>query len=147
MSTVIYGQRERLIGWAAEHIGIRAFKSDAQAIGLERGGDLIAVAVFDTFSTTDCMIHIASDGSGHWLTRAFLAHVFSFPFIQCGYLRVMSPIDESNQRALRFNRHLGFEQEGRHPFAAKDGGAVLTMGLLRDHCRFIPKSAQHMRKN
>lgn len=145
-SKLIYGENERLLTWAAARIGIGAFRSDAQAIGIERDGQLAGVAVFDTFSSSDCSMHVASDGSGHWLTRAFLVHAFAYPFITCGYRRVTSPIAESNKQALRFNRHLGFKQEGYHPYAAEDGGAMLTQALMRENCRFIPLAARHMRK-
>lgn len=143
---LVYGEKDRLLGWACDRIGLDAFKSDAQAIGLEREGRLSGVVVFDGFSDTDCCLHVASDGSGHWLTPGFLRAVFAYVFIQCGFLRVTSPIAESNVKALRFNLHLGFEREGYHPYMARDG-AVITTGLTRDRCRFIPKEYRHMRNN
>lgn len=145
-SKLIYGENERLLKWAAERIGIGSFRSDAQTIGIEKNGQLAGVAVFDTFSSSDCSMHVASDGSGHWLTRAFLVHAFAYPFITCGYRRVTSPIAESNTAALRFNRHLGFEQEGYHPYGAADGGALITQGLMRDRCKYLPTEHRHMRK-
>lgn len=135
---LIYDRRDELLAWAAERIGIGQFRSDARTIGLARGNGLAAVVVFDTFSSYDCCMHVASDGSGHWLTREFLVHAFSYPFIQCKLPRVTSPIAESNAKSLRFNLKLGFQVEGRHPMGAKDG-AMLTTGLLRKSCRYIPK--------
>lgn len=135
---LIYGENERLLPWACERIGIGSFRKEAQAIGLERDGVLVGAVIFDTFSSYDCCMHVASDGSGHWLTREFLVHAFSYPFITCGYRRVTSPIAESNTRALKFNLRLGFEVEGRHPLMAKDG-AMITTGLLRSRCIYIPK--------
>jgi RimJ/RimL family protein N-acetyltransferase len=93
---------------------------------------------YDTFSSHDCYMHVASDGSGHWLTREFLVHVFSYPFITCKLPRVTAPVAESNTRSIRFNLRLGFQIEGRHPAATRDG-ALITTGLLRSRCIFIPK--------
>lgn len=138
MSEIVYNRREELLAWAAERIGIRAFRSDAQAIGLETGGVLRAVCVYDGFSSRDCFMHVASDGSRHWLTRRFLIHAFSYPFITCDLPRVSSPIAEANTRALAFNLKLGFQREGYHPEACETG-AVVTTGLLRRNCMFIPK--------
>lgn len=135
---LIYDRREELLAWAAEKIGIRAFRDDAQAIGLERGGKLVGVAVLDGFSSHDCFMHVASDGSGHWLTAGFLRAVFAYVFIQCGLPRASSPIAESNTKALAFNLHLGFKREGYHPEACSTG-AVITTGLLRKDCIYIPK--------
>lgn len=146
-TALIYDDKDRVLAWAAERIGIDSFRADAQAIGLARDGALVGAVVYDTFSTSDCSMHVASDGSGHWLTRAFLVHAFAFPFLQCGYRRVTSPIAERNTAALRFNRHLGFKQEGYHPYAAADGGALITQALMREDCKYLPVSARHMRKD
>lgn len=138
MSRLVYDRREELLAWAAEKIGIRAFRSDAQAIGLEKDGQLRAVCVYDGFSSCDCFMHVASDGSGHWLTRQFLIHAFAYPFITCDLPRVSSPIAEANARALAFNLKLGFRQEGYHPEACETG-TVITTGLMRRNCIYLPK--------
>lgn len=143
---IVYGEAKRLIAWAEERIGLGSFRDDARAIGIEKNGVLAGVVVYDTFSPTDCYMHAASDGSGRWLTREFLTHIFAYPFIQCGYLRVTAPVAESNARSIRLNLHLGFRIEGRHPYAANDGGAMLTTAMLRCDCKYLPVSARHMRK-
>lgn len=144
MTELIYNERGELLSWACVRIGIASFRADAHAIGLRRSGRIVAVVVYDTFSRHECAMHIASDGSRHWLTRSFLKAAFAYPFIQCGYRRVYSPIAESNKKALRFNLKLGFKVEGVHPYAAKDG-AMVTTGMLREGCAWIPKEYQHMR--
>lgn len=139
MFKVIYDQDAILIPWAAERIGVRSFKSDARAIGQERDGEIVAVVVFDGFSDVDCNMHIASDGSRRWLTRELLIRAFWYPFIQLGYQRVTGLVPAGNADALRFDEHLGFEREGLHKKAAPDGGDIISLGLLRENCRFIPK--------
>ncbi|CAB3972358.1 MULTISPECIES: GNAT family protein [Burkholderia] len=139
---LIYNDDDRLIAWAMERIGVPAFRPDARAIGQESNGELNAVVVFDGFSTVDCNIHIASDGSSHWLTRAFLIAAFSYPFIQCGLRRVTGLVSAKNIAALKFDEHLGFRREGYHPRAAHDGDLV-SLGMLREWCRFIPTESRH----
>lgn len=141
MAEIIYGDKERLLAWAAEKIGIRAFRSDAQAIGLERNGELCAVTVFDNFSSMDCNMHVASDGSKHWLNREYLTHSFAYPMIQCDLPRVSGMVAESNKAALRFDEHIGFKREGYHPNACADG-AIISLGLMRSDCKYIPKEAR-----
>lgn len=142
MNKLIYGDDERLLPWAAARIGVVSFKPDAHTIGYERDGELIAVAVFDGFSVGDCNMHIASDGTGHWLTREFLAASFAYPFIQCGLRRVTGLVPAKNADALRFDQHLGFRREGYHPKAADNGGDLISLGMLREHCRFITRGHQ-----
>lgn len=137
-TAILYGEEARLLPWACEVIGIEAFRPDAKTIGLERNGQVAAVVIFDNFSDVDCNMHIASDGSGRWMTKALLIHAFAYPFITCGLKRVTGMVPESNRQALAFDEHLGFVREGYHPDAADDG-ALITLGLLRKNCRFLPK--------
>jgi len=137
MNTLIYGQDERLLQWAFERMAFTA-RSDAKAIGWgdEATGTLKAVVIWDGFSECDCNIHVCSDESGHWLRRPLLIAAFSHPFLQWERRRVTSLIPENNTNAIRFNRHLGFKQEGICRNAAPDGNIIL-MGMLREECRFI----------
>lgn len=136
---IIYGEDERCLRWASERLGGIEFRYDAKAIGSERRGELVAVCVFDTFSANDCQMHIASDGSRRWLTREFLVHAFAFPFIQCNLNRVTGMVAANNNDAIRFDERLGFRREGYHPLAGSNGEDIISFGLLRRDCRFIPE--------
>lgn len=134
---LIYGQDEILLPWAAERIGIPQFRDDARAIGIG-DGQIRGVVVYDCFGLVDCNMHVASDGSRRWLTRQVLAHVFAYPFIQLKLRRVTALVPASNHHALRFDRKLGFRDEGyfRHAMPADD---IVALGMLRAECRFIPE--------
>jgi RimJ/RimL family protein N-acetyltransferase len=139
---LIYGDEARLLPWALDRIGLEAFRPDARAIGLERDGEIVAVTVFDNFSSADCYIHIASDGTKRWMNRGFLAACFAFPFVQLGLRRVTGLVAAKNTAALAFDENLGFAREGYHPHAAGDDD-LITLGLLRENCRFL--SAEYQR--
>ena len=141
-STLIYGHEPRLLPWACERIGIGQFARDAFTIGLERGGKLVAVVVFDRFTDCDCHMHVASDGSRHWLNKELLLAAFAYPFTQLGFRRVTSLIPASNSAALKFNQHLGFSKEGYHRHAMPDGD-IIALGLLRADCKFIIQEKPH----
>lgn len=139
---MIYGRDAELAKWAQDRISGAYFGDNARAIGYERGGRLRAVVVFDHFGPTDCQMHVASDGGRHWLTRELLAHAFAYPFVQLGLRRVSAVVKASNHAALRLDKHLGFQVEGIHPRVFVDDDAV-SLGLLREACRFIPKEYRH----
>lgn len=138
MATLIYGQEERLLPWAQKLTGVK-FRDDAKTIGIERDGEIRAVTVFDNFGETDCNMHIASDGSKAWMSKQLLLASFAYPFVQCGFLRVTGLVPADNEDALRFDEHLGFVREGYHPKAGPGGKDLVSMGLLRSRCRFIPE--------
>lgn len=134
---LIYGCEDRLLPWAGARVGV-AFRADAYTIGLERNGQLAAVVVFDTFSEADCCMHIASDGTRAWMNKSLLVAAFAYPFVQLGLRRVTGMVPASNAEALAFDEHIGFVREGYHPHALPDDDLV-SLGLLRERCRFIPK--------
>lgn len=126
------------IAWAASRIGIERFRDDARGIASVRvTGELAAVVVFDTFSSCDCNMHIASDGSRRWLTRALMLEAFAYPFVQLGLKRVTGIVPSKNAAALEFDKGLGFEVEGLCREALPDDDVVI-LGLLRRDCRLIP---------
>jgi len=138
MANLIYGQEDRLLPWAQERVGV-AFRRDAYTLGLEKNGQLVAVVVWDNFSDTDCNMHIASDGTRAWMNKSLLVSAFAYPFIQLGLLRVTGLVQASNEAALAFDEHLGFQREGYHPNAGPGGTDLISLGLLRENCRFTQR--------
>lgn len=141
MATITYDDQAKLISWASACIGFEP-RQDVQAMGWVDGSTIKAVTLWDGFSECDCNIHIASDGTRHWLTRGYLRASFWHPFLQWNLRRVTALVPAKNHDALRFDLHLGFEREGliRH---ALPGDDLIVLGMLRENCRYIP--AEHRR--
>lgn len=136
---LIYGEEGRLLPWAQERVGV-GFRKDAYTIGLERDGALVAVVVFDNFSVCDCNMHIASDGTRAWMNKELLLAAFAYPFAQLGFKRVTGLVAASNTDSLRFTEHIGFVREGYHPRALPNDD-LISLGLLKEHCRFVDRGA------
>lgn len=124
-----------------ERINGTRLREDATAIGTSRDGMIEAVFAFDTFSPTDCMIHVATRGTRRWASRRFLAHVFAYPFITCELRRLTSLVAFDNKPALRLNQKLGGVREGLLRQAGPNGEALVVFGMLREECRWIPQIA------
>jgi RimJ/RimL family protein N-acetyltransferase len=130
-------QSAERLEWAAKVIGVSGFRDDARTISvLGDDGRIRAVVVYDTWSECDVNMHVASDGSARWMTRDALVLFFAYPFIQCGMRRVTALVPAKNAHALRFDRKLGFEDEGYFKHALP-GGDLVALGMLRESCRFI----------
>ena len=135
MSEIVYDD-DSMIPWAIERIGFKP-RDDVRAIGWRENGSLRAVTLYDGFSECDCNIHIASDGSGNWLRRAFLIASFMHPFVQWRLRRVTGLVPAKNKDALLFDLHLGFKQEGYLHHALPDDD-LYVLGMLKENCRYIP---------
>lgn len=137
MAELIYDQCDRLVGWAESIIGV-TFRPDAKAIGLGDSKNLKAVVVFDDFSECDCNMHLATNGTGHDLSRSLFVAAFSFPFIQLKLNRVTGMVPTKNLQAFNLNTKMGFRLEGIARKAIIDDDLYI-LGMLREECRFIPK--------
>jgi hypothetical protein len=139
MTNLLYGQEDRLLPWAAEKIGIPGFRTDAKTIGVERDGEVSAVAVYDCFSPADCNVHLASDGSKRWMTKEFLVAGFVFPFVQCGFKSITGLVPANRADVLAFDYHIGWSYVGIRHDCMPGGGDLVILEMLRARCKFIPE--------
>jgi RimJ/RimL family protein N-acetyltransferase len=106
-----------------------------EAIGLEKKGQIVAGVVFDNFNGRSICIHVAAEGS-HWLTRSFIRAVFTYAFDVAKVNKLIGPVDSTNERAMRFDEHLGFVPEAVLTGAGRHGDLILY-SMTRQQCRFL----------
>jgi RimJ/RimL family protein N-acetyltransferase len=138
MGQMIYDDGGQMVEWASKIIGFEP-RPDVVAVGWRENSELRAVVLYDSFSKCDCNIHIASDEKTGWLSRAFLIAAFMHPFVQWDLRRVTGLVPAKNKKALRFDLHLGFKQEGYLRNALPDDD-IIVLGMLREECKYIPQS-------
>lgn len=135
MRSIVVGQNERVGDFVASRIGNSKWV-DYQAIGIEKDGEIIAGVVIDGYVPgARCSIHCAGDGK-KWLTREFLAIVFSYVFQQIDCKVIVNPVNSSNKDSMRFTSHLGFKEVARIPGGYVDGDLVI-FALNKEDCRWI----------
>lgn len=126
-----------LLAWAAARVGIEAWPADSKAIGaVDADGRLRGVVVYNGFVDQGCSIHIATDRSRRWATRASLRGYFRYPFVQCGLHRLTAytPADNVPSQALALKLGFRFEGVQRQAFAGRD---MVFLGMLRTDCRWL----------
>jgi RimJ/RimL family protein N-acetyltransferase len=105
------------------------------AIGVEDdNGVLVAGAVYHGYSELpgggDIQMSMAAD-SARWARKGIIRGLLHYPFVQANCHRVTTITPLANGRALKINRGLGFEVEGRLRRGYGDDDAVI-MGLMRE---------------
>lgn len=105
------------------------------AIGVaDEAGALVAGAVYHGYTALpgggDIQMSMAADSAG-WARRGVIRGLLHYPFEQAGCHRVTTITPFCNARALRINKGLGFEQEGRIRRGYGDDDAII-MGLMRE---------------
>lgn len=136
MKKIILMQSEKVIHWLAGKLGEKPCDK-AIGIGLESNGELQAGVVFESSMQNSVCMHVASNGTRHWMTPAFLAFCFRYPFLQLKCERITGLVRADNMDAQRFDEHLGFVREGRLRRACTDGTDLIVYGMLKEECRFL----------
>ena len=135
MRRVILNERDRCAEWARQRIPhVPSWGEWCEAIGLEENGELLAVVVYNLYSSADIAMHIAAVPGRRWMTREFLRVAFRYPFVQLGCRRVSGYVPASNFDAQRFDEHLGFQREGLMRHALPDDD-IIVYGMLREEAR------------
>lgn len=102
----------------------------------EDGIKLVCDWLFLSLSSHDVVVHMASY-SRIWAKPELLYNVFAYPFLQLRCRRITAPIAEANVAARRAAERLGFVLEGCLREADREGGNILTYGMLRGECRWL----------
>lgn len=127
---------DRIGPWVCERAGGTWLPGRGTAIGLERNGALVAGVLYEDYNGANVVMHVASDGTAEWLNREYLRTCFDYPFRQLGCQRVTGIVPSTNDKALSFDEHLGFEVEtkleGAHP-----EGDLIILRMKRENCRWI----------
>ena len=140
---MIIAQPKELIGaFVNVRQGLRPDSSwgDFNALGLIRGGRLVAGVIYNNFGGANANMHVGAEEGARWMTRDFLRAAFDYPFNQLKLRRLTACVHSNNRRAIRFDEHLGFKYEGTQRHYYTDGD-MLIFGMLREECRFLERKA------
>jgi RimJ/RimL family protein N-acetyltransferase len=115
------------------------------AIGLQENGELIAGVLYDNYNGRSISMHVASNGTGAWMTREYLRVCFDYPFNQLGVNVIIGLVDSENLAARKFDEALGFKLEHSVPNAGPKGD-LLLYSMTAAQCRFLRMKERHGRQ-
>lgn len=119
--------------WVAREI-VGSFHPDgSEAIGLERGGKMVAGVLYENWNGKSIMAHIAVRGL---MTPRYLYTIFHYPFIFVGADVIVCPIAANNEESIKLSSKMGFRREATLRDAHPSGDLYLYT-LKRDQCRYL----------
>lgn len=137
MSRLVVDQSDRVGPWVVARAGGFYAPGSGYAMGVERGGELIAGVLFDHYyAGGSVQMHIAAEPGAHWLTWERLNLAFRYPFEYLQVKKIIGVVREDNKAARRYNEHVGFTLETRITDACP-GGDLLIYTMIREQCRFL----------
>jgi RimJ/RimL family protein N-acetyltransferase len=132
---LLYGYDKEVAFWVAEQLGVSGWLGDYRAIGVIRGGKLIAGVVYYAYRHPNIEMAVAAIDP-QWATRKNLKAFFSYPFIELGCKRVTGLVDTDNRHARKIDERLGFVHEATLKDAHPNGDAEIYR-MLKTECRWI----------
>lgn len=100
---------------------------------MEEDGQITAGVLYDMFNGRSVCMHVAIEKP---VTRKYTRTCFDYPFNQLKVSKVLGLVDSTNDKALRFDKLLGFTEEARIADAGKTGDLVI-LSMTRQQCRWI----------
>ena len=110
---IVWDDPARVLDFVTPRVDAERFSDEARAIGLENDGELIAGVVFEGKNGTNILMHVASDGSRHWMTPAYMAACFRYAFVQEGCTRITGLVRaDMQQPGARFQQDRSHSSPG-----------------------------------
>ena len=108
-----------------------SYHYDAQSIGLERDGNIIAGVIYESFMDTSITCHIAIAGK---VNKKYLRAIFSYPFRVCNVEKIIAPVIGDNHKSIKLVKNMGFTEEAR---IKRSNGDMIFFTMLKDNCKFL----------
>ncbi len=130
-SLIVYG--DAVGQWVAQQTDGTYCREHAQALGLERDGQIVAGIIYEGWTGKSIVAHLAIRGK---ITREFMWVISDYAFRQHGCHKVVAPIYADNAPMIRLALNMGFTEEARIR-DAQPAGDLVFYTLTKDRCRFL----------
>lgn len=131
---LLFGHDQEVAAWVASrvgHVGTAGF-GPCVAIGVVRDAEIVAGVVYHDYQIMPdwrTMQLSMAASSPRWVSRETLQGLLAYPFGQAGVQKLWTATPHDNERALKFNRGVGFRQEAvlRRHFGPKRHAVICSM--------------------
>jgi hypothetical protein len=107
---------------------------DTRGIIAERDGKFQAIVLFDHWSASSVSIHIKIDNP-MVIRHGFLDELFNFVF-ESGRSKIIGCTPANNKEALKFIKHVGFEEVFRIKDGNDFGEDYVITEMLKENCKY-----------
>ncbi|CAB4139856.1 hypothetical protein UFOVP353_59 [uncultured Caudovirales phage] len=135
---VDWGKSDFFAKWTEERIPHVTDFGPCAALGVVSGDKVLAGVVFHDYQPDfkTIQLSMAAD-SPRWATRNIIKELLSYPFFQLGVEKVWTSTPHTNERAIKFNKGIGFKQEAVLAKHFGDRHAVVCRIFKKDYERLF----------
>jgi len=129
-----------LAAFMQEHAYVKP-TADAKYLGWANSNplsaELLGAVCFNNFIGSTAQLHVAMKDGYHYTPKVMLATVMDAAFNRFNLAKLIGLVNSRNEKAMRFDRHLGFVEEYRMPGMHDDGGDIVFLTMTRTQCRYL----------
>lgn len=135
---IVTNRQQELGEWVCKRLDKEYVHGEAQYIGLEIKGKIVAVSMWAGFNGASVYSHIAIEGTLNKEFFEFLWFSFYYAFEQLGVKKIIGLVEASNDKALKLDKHLGYEIEATIKDASPTGDLhILT--ITKSQCKYLKR--------
>lgn len=134
-------QRQLAADVLLREVGVQPCGDQQAIFWIGDDGQIEWVVGYTGFIGKTCQMHMVNFKGG-WTPRKLLWAAFDYPFNQLGLSSVLGVVNSNNEKAMRYDRHLGFQEVLRFPEAHDNGGDLVLFKMDKAQCRWI-KEKKH----
>lgn len=125
----------REFGWLTERSGYTP-AADARGIQATRAGEVLGMVVFDAFTETIALVHVAL--ASPRAAAALFRPAMEYAFLQAHRLALVTMLDSRNVAAMRLAMGFGFRETHRVVDGMSVGADLIHLEMRRHECRTLP---------
>ena len=137
-------QANVLAAFLQKHAGV-APSTDAKLMAwVETAGDeakLCLVVGFNAFLGSVCQMHVAMAPDYHFTPKEMLRATFHHAFNDFKVKKLLGIVNSKNEKAMKYDLHLGFTEEHRMPGMHDDDGDIVILSMTREQCKYLEEKA------
>lgn len=136
LGAVFYGADAEVAAWVARRVPNYRPDPDPKALGVIKGGKMVAGVVYERWNGVHCEATIAVTDRAA-LDRRTMFSLFDYPFRQLDCRAISVLVSMSNLESLNLATKMGFEPQAIIKHAAPDGSPLIVLQQYRETCRWL----------
>lgn len=122
--------------WIAPRLRLKTTEDTKGIVSVNDKGEYDAVCVLNSWSPNSVQAHICIENP-FVIRQGFLHEIADFVFNTCERGIMLGPVPGDNEEALKFDKHIGFEEVYRIKDGFDHGVDYVLMEMRRENCRWL----------
>lgn len=122
--------------WFKERTHVIRCEDTGGVVARDGRGRILAVCVWDSFSPDSCCVHMAIDNP-LVIRHGFLHEVARHLFEVCKRSHIFGMVPSTNEKALKFDKHIGFQEVTRIPDGVGTGVDYIILRMDKENCPWL----------